>query len=442
MWSARQHAAPADSYDLEVTPSVDRARASSAPVRRSAAFASVLHVNEKGGRFGGTEEYIDLLTSGLGRRGVTSHLACGTLGSAPPIGLASVDVVAGLASRTPVAGTAEQLVELVDRLRPDVVYLHNVFDPGVVEALAGMTRRGPLLWYVHDHYVTCLSELRWRHDIGPCDVRLGSACLASIDGGRCVLRRQDERFDGGVLDTRTRLAGTLAMADAVIVVSDYMRDLLTAADTSIGPRLHHVRRPVRGRSGAVRPARGPDDRVVVTYAGRIAPEKGLAVVLEAIGATAAVRPVDVRIAGVVEHHDYWAACQAMAVAARRNGTTVSWLGHLDYRQVDELFAESDIVVVPSLWPEPLGAVAAEAMTAGAAVVVSDVGGLRELVTDGHDGIVAPPGEPAGWRDALDDLVADDRRRAVIGHRARRAMDGRTVDQHITELEHIVATLGH
>ena len=62
-------------------------------------FASVLHVNEKGGSFGGTEEYIALITSALAARGVRSHLVCGVvLGSLPPK-LESVCVVEGLASR-------------------------------------------------------------------------------------------------------------------------------------------------------------------------------------------------------------------------------------------------------------------------------------------------------------------------------------------------------
>ena len=45
----------------------------------------------------------------------------------------------------------------------------------------------------------------------------------------------------------------------------------------------------------------------------------------------------------------------------------TYLGHLDYDATDALFRRSDIVTVPSLWPEPLGAVAFQAMAAGAAV---------------------------------------------------------------------------
>ena len=145
-------------------------------------------MNEKGGRFGGTEEYIALLTAGLAARGVRSHLVCGVLNGPTPPGLSSVDVVDGLASRTPVAGTGEALAAVVAGIDPDVVYLHNVFDPGVVAAVSRLGGRATLIWYVHDHYVTCLSELRWRRDLGSCPHRLGHDCLTAIADGHCVLR--------------------------------------------------------------------------------------------------------------------------------------------------------------------------------------------------------------------------------------------------------------
>ena len=58
-----------------------------------------MHVNEKGGSFGGTEEYIALMTSALAARGVRSHLVCGVVSGTLPPDLESVHVVEGLASR-------------------------------------------------------------------------------------------------------------------------------------------------------------------------------------------------------------------------------------------------------------------------------------------------------------------------------------------------------
>ena len=64
---------------------------------------------------------------------------------------------------------------MIAGLDPDVVYLHNVFDPAAVTAVATLANRGVVVWYVHDHYLTCLSELRWRRDVGSCPQQLGVA---------------------------------------------------------------------------------------------------------------------------------------------------------------------------------------------------------------------------------------------------------------------------
>src|SRR5918994_1568115 len=89
---------------------------------RHPAFASVVHVNEKGGSFGGTEEYIALVTSALKVRGVRSHLVCGVVSGTLPTDLESVHVVEGLASRRPRPGTGEALAHVVAELDPDVIY--------------------------------------------------------------------------------------------------------------------------------------------------------------------------------------------------------------------------------------------------------------------------------------------------------------------------------
>src|SRR4051812_46815725 len=92
----------------------------------SSQLHSIVHVNEKGGSFGGTEEYVEALTGALAARGVSSHLLCGLVSGGLPHGLASTRIVEGLADRAGQQGTAEQLASLVTEIDPDVVYLHNI----------------------------------------------------------------------------------------------------------------------------------------------------------------------------------------------------------------------------------------------------------------------------------------------------------------------------
>ena len=73
-------------------------------------------------------------------------------------------------------------------------------------------------------------------------------------------------------------------------------------------------------------------------------------------------------------------------------------------QVMASWLHASIAIVPSVWHEPMGQVAIEAMLAGRPVVASDVGGLREIVCPGSTGLVVPPGDPDALASTLDSLV--------------------------------------
>ena len=75
-----------------------------------------------------------------------------------------------------------------------------------------------------------------------------------------------------------------------------------------------------------------------------------------------------------------------------------------------------VAVVPSRWPEPLGLVAVEAMTAGTPVVASDVAGLAELVSGA--GVLVPPGDAEALATALDALLGDPARRDQLRQAGR------------------------
>ncbi|MGH9270031.1 MAG: glycosyltransferase family 4 protein [Ilumatobacteraceae bacterium] len=407
-------------------------------------FASVVHVTEKGGSFGGTEEYIALVTAALAADGVRSSLVCGVVTGTLSAELDEVRIVPGLAARELHADTARAVADAVAELDADIIYVHNIFDPAVVPTLSALDGRGVLLWYVHDHYLTCLSELRWRRDLGSCAQRLGHDCLDAITDGRCVMRHPDRVHVGADVERRAALQRSLGAADAVIVVSDYMRSLLHDAQPDLADYLHVLTRPIRDL-GSLRPRHRTlaDDPAVVTYAGRITTEKGLAVVIEALGAMAATAPVELRIAGVVEDDQYWTRCRQLltrSMATNRRLTAV-YLGHLDYREMDQLLRKSDIVTIPSRWPEPLGAVALEAMAAGAAVIASSVGGLGGILANDRNGIHAVAGDVGSWRDALTALLDHPGQARRLGEQGHRESARTGIADHLRDLDALVDAQG-
>ena len=87
-------------------------------------------------------------------------------------------------------------------------------------------------------------------------------------------------------------------------------------------------------------------------------------------------------------------------------------------QVMASWMRASVAVVPSVWNEPMGQVAIEAMLVGRAVVASEVGGLRDTVEDGTTGLMVPPGDPGALAVALDSLLDDPETRQRMGETGR------------------------
>ena len=94
---------------------------------------------------------------------------------------------------------------------------------------------------------------------------------------------------------------------------------------------------------------------------------------------------------------------------------VRFLGERD--DVPEVLRAADIVLVPS-WEEPFGMCVIEAMAMELPVLATSVGGPREVITNGRDGLLLPPREPSTWAAAAGRLLRETGLRASLGRAAR------------------------
>jgi glycosyltransferase involved in cell wall biosynthesis len=168
-----------------------------------------------------------------------------------------------------------------------------------------------------------------------------------------------------------------------------------------------------------------ESRSVVLAVTRLTPQKGLPVLLEALGS---VPNAQVVVAGEGPDREALAAqANALGVADR-----VDFLGHRT--DVAQLLACSDVVVLPSLY-EGLPLSVLEAMASERPVVATAVGGTDEAVVDGETGFLVPPGDPASLADALKKVLDDPelaRRLARAGkHRAETLFSARHMVEQVT-----------
>jgi glycosyltransferase involved in cell wall biosynthesis len=115
------------------------------------------------------------------------------------------------------------------------------------------------------------------------------------------------------------------------------------------------------------------------------------------------------------------------VAASRDVEHYGWID-----DAATLMSHLDALVLPS-YAEPFGTVLAEAMAAGTPVVATAVGGLGEVVTDGVDGALVPPGRPDALARGVIAVLADRDRLGAAAAVSARRFDAGAYARHVETL---------
>jgi glycosyltransferase involved in cell wall biosynthesis len=283
---------------------------------------------------------------------------------------------------------------------PDGVFGHRA----AIGALRALARAGSY-HVVHAHGLRAGADacLAWRGASVPVFVTLHNIVQPEVAGRwRALLYRAAEPL---VVRLSTR---TFAISE------DIARRLYrTPRDAHKVEVLHlgiggapSVTRP----AAEVRAALGvADGQGLIVTASRLAPQKALSVMLEAM----AELPDDVALAvlgqGPMEG-ELRTRAGDLGVAGR-----VIWLGWR--HDVADHIAAADVFCLSSLW-EGVPLAAMEAIMLGTPVVATDAGGTSELVRDGVSGRLVPPGDPSALAAALAEVLASDDLRSRYRRRAR------------------------
>ncbi|MEM7127876.1 MAG: glycosyltransferase family 4 protein [Chloroflexota bacterium] len=144
----------------------------------------------------------------------------------------------------------------------------------------------------------------------------------------------------------------------------------------------------------------PNRERLLYFVGRITPEKGLHVLIQAMPQILEKYP-DVRLlAGGKNSEKYLPLAHELGVAH-----AVNFLGYLTDEERDHLYQVVDCAIIPSLY-EPFGIVALEAMALGCNIITTDVGGLGEVVNHTENGLTVYPNDAASIAWAVDQLFND------------------------------------
>jgi glycosyltransferase involved in cell wall biosynthesis len=119
---------------------------------------------------------------------------------------------------------------------------------------------------------------------------------------------------------------------------------------------------------------------------------------------------------------------------------VYYLGGWPHEAIMEAWNRSSIGLAPSLWQEPFGIVAIEAMACGKPVIASRIGGLGEIVEDGATGYLFKPGDSGDLRIKIQRLLENPTLREKMGLSARIRVNRYMASTVVAEIEHIYGKL--
>src|SRR3990170_1624033 len=162
----------------------------------------------------------------------------------------------------------------------------------------------------------------------------------------------------------------------------------------------------------------PRDHRVVLFFGNIRPYKGLDVLLRAF---AGVRDEMERVTLVVAGQPWpaasgWQPYHRLIYSLGLDGSVRAFPGYAPAAEVERFFAAADVVVLPYTHFDAQSAAGTLALTFGRPLLVSNVGGLPELVRDRS--AVVSPGSPEALRDALLRVLCDESLRQRLGDDSR------------------------
>ncbi len=178
----------------------------------------------------------------------------------------------------------------------------------------------------------------------------------------------------------------------------------------------------------------------LVFVGRVSPEKGVHVLIEAFRAVAARHPdASLDIVGHTQPMPRAFYCdladdeeRALLLPFYRSeyydwvahllppeiGKRVRFLGAIDHQQIPQVYQNADICLIPSVCEEAFGMPAAEAMAAGLPVIGTRTGGIPEIIDDGHTGFLVPKNDSGALAAAICHLLEDDDLRLSMGRAGR------------------------
>ncbi len=332
----------------------------------------IFQVNDKFFYEGGTEIYIRQISAALKKLGHEIIIIYGDGPDPKKIkkeGFTAYQIP-GLEEEFPknkdqVLGEIERLISVE---KPDIIQINNILNGYFVNEFMTLA---PTMRHVHDHRLYCPGFSKtWYNSNQICPIPFSVRCLVNAYKEHCatnkpikLLKKYQAKFYE--LEVNQKLP-------KILIASKFMSTQLEINDFDLKKVVilpHPVTLP--GRSTV------PKNKRQILFVGRVTLEKGPQYAIEAMKGISGTLTI---VGDGPQLEEYKQLAQDLGV-----GRKVRFVGEVSQSHLWHYYNECDLLVFPSIWPEPHGKTGPEAMSFSRSVVGFDTGGVGEWLKDSFNG---------------------------------------------------------
>lgn len=311
--------------------------------------------------------------------------------------------------------------KILDLVRPNVVHMHNLvgLSAGIIHSAKQRGIR--TLLTLHDYWGFCFKNTLLKNNNEICqDYSRCAECSASIsdEAGRQI----------PITTRRDFLNSQLSEVDVFISPSLYLAAAYVRAGIPVR-KMNVIWNgiDVNRFSSLAKAARR--DRLRFTFIGHFGPHKGIDVILDALrwGAFADSITLNLVGSGGLTGH-IRARVQMLGLSP-----VVKFWGAVNNSRIDNVFRETDVLLLPSIWPENQPVSITEAMATRTPVIASAIGGIPELVLHGYNGYLFQPGSSADLAAKMQEFIANPDRITPFGENGFKIIRNKSFDRQLDQI---------
>jgi glycosyltransferase involved in cell wall biosynthesis len=319
-------------------------------------------------------------------------------------------------------GIESHVSEILDKWQPDLIHPLGFSLTSAAAIKAASAENIPIVCSITNYEALCMRSNLIRSDgtlcCGPQSFRACWDCLRPTSAKNDLSYKLLQRLPRSILVALSQLnyfsprsLGTLETVrlldlrlnnlsvlfdqiDAFIVVSGWMKRILTInkiPEEKVVVSPHGIE-SIEADSRSLRPP------IKFGFLGRLDRPKGAHIAIQAFCKLVRPEGASLEIYGspVCGEKKYLQDLKRLARGCPR----IHFNERLHHKDVLQKMRGIDVVIVPSIWHEPFGLVNIEALNTGTPVIASEIGGIPEIIEDGNNGYLFPPGDVAALRDKM------------------------------------------